>query len=274
METGKVHNIYFSATDTTRRVVETIGDRIAQILGARTETFDFTLPSARDGFPLIEPNAIVVFGVPTYAGRIPNVLLKYLDTVRGNGAIAVPVVTYGNRAYENSLVELRDLLETHGFRTVAAGAFCCEHSFSTTLAAGRPNASDLAFAKEFAEKVARKISSEAFATAEHQPIEVTGDTEAGYYQPKSSTGAKIDIRKVKPKTKDSCIKCGKCADLCPMGSVSHDNPSEITGICIKCCACVKKCPVGAKYFDDEGFLYHKHELETRYARPADNTIFI
>jgi len=57
----------------------------------------------------------VVFGVPVYAGRVPNVLLKYLDKVQGNGALAVPIVLFGNRNYDDALIELRNILEKNGF---------------------------------------------------------------------------------------------------------------------------------------------------------------
>lgn len=61
--------------------------------------------------------------------------------------------------------------------------------------------------------------------------------------------------------------------LCPMGSIDPADVSNVAGKCIKCCACVKKCPTGAKYFDHEGYLYHQHELEAQYARPAENEVF-
>ena len=83
----------------------------------------------------------------------------------------------------------------------------------------------------------------------------------GYYQPRDRKGNPIDIRKVKPKTKDSCISCKLCAEVCPMGAISLEDVRIYQNICIKCGACVKKCPVEAKYFDDPGFLYHKSELE-------------
>ena len=67
--------------------------------------------------------------------------------------------------------------------------------------------------------------------------------------------------------------CGLCAELCPMGSIDPADVSQVNGICIKCCACVKGCPSGAKFFDDAGYLYHRHELEAEYARPAANEVF-
>lgn len=62
----------------------------------------------------------------------------------------------GNRNYDDALIELRNILEQDGFRTVAGGAFVSEHSFSKTLAAGRPDAKDLASMQEFGSKNRRK----------------------------------------------------------------------------------------------------------------------
>ena len=62
--------------------------------------------------------------------------------------------------------------------------------------------------------------------------------------------------------------------MCPMGSIRADNVAEVAGICIKCCACVKGCPTGAKYFTDEGYLYHRHELEEMYARRGEVEMFL
>ncbi len=269
-----IWKIYFSATGMTKKIVDCIGNEFANRFNVNTLTHDFTLPKARRSFPDITADDLVVFGVPTYAGRVPNLLLKYLGTIQGNGALAVPVVTFGNRAFDNSLIELRNILENHGFKTIAAAAFSCEHSFSLTLAAGRPDKYDVAFAESFAETIYNKVSDIGLNSYKHEPVLVDGDENAGYYQPKTDGGQPIDIRKVKPKTSDDCVKCGICAKSCPMGSISSDDFSTINGICIKCGACVKKCPSHAKYFDDAGYLYHKEQLEGRYTRRADNKCFI
>ena len=97
-----------------------------------------------------------------------------------------------------------------------------------------------------------------------------------YYTPRDRNGEPIrDFLKAKPETDmDKCIKCGLCARLCPMGSIDAEDFSNVAGKCIKCCACVKKCPTGAKYFTDEGYLYHHHELEEVYGvRRAETKIF-
>lgn len=273
MQAKRVWAMYWSATGTTERAVTAVAAQMAETLGLPLEKYDFTLPAARQGAPDFQPEDVVVFGTPTYAGRVPNVLLKYLATVKGNGAAAVPVVTFGNRAFDDSLIELRDILRDNGFRPFAAAAFVGEHSFSTTLAAGRPDADDLALAAQFAKQAAARVAA---LDADTPVIAVPGRAkeDRDYYQPRDRAGNSIDIRKVKPKTNDRCDQCGICAEVCPMGSIDPQDVREFTGICIKCGACIKKCPRGAKYYDDPGYLYHKTELEEGYKRRAEVKLFI
>lgn len=275
MERKKVWAVYFSATDTTKKTVLTIADEAARLLGAEREDYDFTLPGMRENGFAAGKDDLVIFGTPVYAGRVPNVLLKYLATIQGNGALAVPVVLFGNRNFDDGLIELRDILENTGFHTVAAVAFVGEHSFSKTLAAGRPDADDMKEALAFAGKVAEKVKGlpEGEAPA---PVEVDGVPHPyrGYYQPRDRKGVSIDIRKVKSLVSDACDDCKICADVCPMGSISHENVREYTGICIKCGACIKKCPKQARYYEDEGYLYHQHELEEGYTRRAAISLFL
>ena len=275
MERKKVWAVYFSATDTTKKTVLTIADEAARLLGAEREDYDFTLPGMRENGFAAGKDDLVIFGTPVYAGRVPNVLLKYLATIQGNGALAVPVVLFGNRNFDDGLIELRDILENTGFHTVAAVAFVGEHSFSKTLAAGRPDADDMKEALAFAGKVAEKVKGlpEGEAPA---PVEVDGVPHPyrGYYQPRDRKGVSIDNRKVKSLVSDACDDCKICADVCPMGSISHENVREYTGICIKCGACIKKCPKQARYYEDEGYLYHQHELEEGYTRRAAISLFL
>ena len=156
---------------------------------------------------------------------------------------------------------------------MAAGAFVGEHAFSRTLAAGRPDASDHKEASDFAVRVARKV--QALCGAPACPVAVDGCSPIHpYYTPRDRNGTPINILKVKPKTSDACDRCGICARICPMGSIDPADPTVVNGVCIKCGACVKGCPRGAKYYDDPGYLYHQHELEDQYARPAKNSLFV
>ena len=268
--------MYFSATGTTEEIVTVIAEKLAEILtpGKDAMEFDFTSPASRKVTQSFSSGQIVVFGVPTYAGRVPNVLLPYIkENVSADGALAIPVVLFGNRDYDDSLIELSGLLQDDGLIPIAAGAFVGEHAFSYKLAAGRPDEQDVKTAIGFAEKAAAKITK--LEDGEAVPVKVKGeDPLRPYYMPRDRNGNGIDIRKVKPVTGPECDRCGVCADVCPMGSIPEDDYTSCTGICIKCGACVKKCPMGCKKFEDENYLYHMHELEDIYSRRAEPETFI
>ena len=103
----KIYAVYFSGTGTTKKTVTRIARRLADGLGAAYEEYDYTLPDARQRALTIPAGALAVVGCPTYAGRVPNLLMPYLrDMVRGGGALALPVVLFGNRNYDDALMEL------------------------------------------------------------------------------------------------------------------------------------------------------------------------
>lgn len=300
----RIRAMYFSGTGTTAKVTSGVAYRLWELMDksehkinvsgetddeinyVKAANINFTPLKAREKVYTFDENDIVVFGTPVIAGRVPNVMLKFLDTLVGGGAIAVPVVLYGNRNYDDALIELRNILEEKGFHTVAAAAFIGEHSFSRTLAAGRPDIHDMEIAGEFAEQVAEKLLKLIRVTGGDNgrltaaleaagPVHVKGQEPIRpYYKPQDRQGNHINILKVIPKLDASkCTGCGLCVSVCPMGSIKEDNPGVVDGICIKCCGCQKKCPEGALYFDDPGYLYHKEELELGYADRKEPELF-
>lgn len=270
-----VKALYFSGTGTTETLVRIIADELSEQLTVPAELVNFTTPDSREVIQVFGADELAVVAVPVYAGRVPNVLLPYIkEKIRGSNSLAVPLVLFGNRNYDDALIELRDLLECNGFRTIAGAAFVGEHSFSRSLGKGRPDREDIQLARAFAASVAKKLLS--MEELPQKPVPVRGNVPVRpYYTPRDRQGNLINILKVKPLTDlEKCTQCGRCASLCPMGSIERDDASKISGICIKCCACVKKCPVGAKHYVDAGYLYHQHELEEAYARRAEPEMFL
>ena len=271
---NKVWAVYFSPTGTTRKIAFATGRGLSRALKSDFEEYDFTLPKARVQALHFSPTDLVVLGTPVYAGRVPNVLLPYLNSIEGNEALAIPIVLFGNRNYDDALIELRDILEKDGFHTLAAGAFVGEHSFSRILAKNRPDAQDMDIVSEFVQQIVAKLHGSTDSPKHPIPVSGMPFPYRAYSSPRDRQGNPVDIRKVKPLTNDRCNDCKLCAKVCPMGSISFDNVREFTGICIKCGACIKKCPKQAKYYEDAGYLYHQHELEEELTRRAENMLFV
>lgn len=270
----KIRALYFSATGTTEKIVTALAEKLAAQMGAELDIFDFTSRLSREQEQCFCRDELLMIGVPVYAGRVPNVLLPYLnEKLCGHGGPAVAVAVYGNRAFDDSLVELRDILERTGMHTVAAGAFVGEHSFSRVMGAGRPDAEDMELLNRFAEQIDEKLRT--MVELSTMPLRVRGEKPGAYYIPRDREGKPVNILKVKPVTDlKKCTGCGLCAQLCPMGSISAENVSKVDGICIKCCACIKKCPVDAKVFDDERYIYHKRELEETFTARMEPEWFL
>ncbi len=234
---------YFSPTGTTKTIVETI----ARTIDINTEFHNITRPENRTVEPEFTPDDLVIFGVPVYAGRVPNVLKTYLSKIRGGGARGVAIVVYGNRHYDDALLELTDILTSCDITVIAAGAFIGQHSFSEILAKGRPDQEDIAIAKAFAEGIKNTTLKTPVIPSGNRPYR-------SYYRPKDENGEPVNFKDIKPTKAVNCIQCGHCETLCP-----------VEGICIKCCTCVKECPVGARIFIDPQFVAHKIELEEQFS---------
>ena len=233
MTMTKVHVICFSPTGTTRKVVR----RLAAGLGSDDmEYHDLTRMDHE--FELHLADGVAVIGVPVYAGRVPEIFLKRIEKLSGGGVPAVLVVSYGNRAFEDALVELRDVISGKGFTVVAAGAFVGEHSYSTAgrpVAAGRPDGEDLKKAGEFGEAVAGKLQS----AQNRIPPEIPG---AFPYRERVPLGG------ICPETRpELCTLCATCARVCPAFIITVDQKvATEADRCVMCCACVKFCPHHAR----------------------------
>jgi ferredoxin len=267
MDIKRVHAIYFSPTQTTQKAVVAF----ASGTGKPVEEYDLTTPKARQAFSRsFGKDDLVVVGLPVYGGRLPRDLDNFFSGLRGDATQAVALVMYGNREYDDALIELKMKLEERGFTVKAGAAFIGEHTFSKKIATGRPDANDLRIAANFGSQAAASIAIEAAGTLTlkgHYPFVMKG------YDP-ANPGPHPTYFAVG--TNESCTQCKLCVENCPWGAIDENNPATINLTrCLRCLRCIKICPVSAKQIMDEKFMAFLPQFETRLnARRAEPELFL
>jgi Fe-S-cluster-containing hydrogenase component 2 len=258
-----MHRIFFSPTGTTRLIVEAVADG----LGAESDPVDLTLPRRRDP---ASDNGPAIIGVPVYAGRVPVLAAERLRRhVRGQGRPSVLVVVYGNRAFEDALLELRDLAEELGFVPVAGAAFVGEHSFSTAacpVAAGRPDLEDRNAARAFGQAVREKLARMS------DPTRLPRLQVPGNFPYRDGVQPAL----ISPETvAENCVLCGECARHCPTEaiSVSADTVETNKALCLRCCACIRICRYAARVMLHPRILEFGQILHDNFGRRAEPEVF-
>ena len=148
-----IHNITFSPTGGTRRV----GELLCKEFGGECVTTELCTKKENLKLPGIHTDDLTVISMPVYAGRVPAMAVERLKGIEANGARCVIIAVYGNRAYEDALVEMQDVATGMGFRVVAAIAAIAEHSICRMYGSGRPDAEDANELASFAADILRKI---------------------------------------------------------------------------------------------------------------------
>lgn len=243
-----VQSLYFSPTGTTKKILSTIEANTR--LQAKTP-IDLTLTKQRDSFSGKVEGDLLLVGIPVYHGSIPWPMLAPLNKLQGEDRWAVLVAVYGNREAETCVDEMAKILRGRGFKILAGANFIAEHSWSTTIhpiAVGRPEASDLAKAAEFGNKVAEKLSKgpSEIKTSDllhnfftKQMVEGFPD---GYH--KKAVGMLRRLGWVEFSKDVECSQCGSCSSVCPTGAMNVELRKVDDDLCIKCMACTRACPLG------------------------------
>ncbi len=242
MASKKIHVFCFSATGATKQTSMAICEGVGIASVAKYDLLD------REKWEMkpieIPDDEIAIFGVPVYAGRIPVGVEEKLKNISGRKTPAIIACVYGNRDFDDALIELRDVVQCNGFIVIAAGAFLAQHSIFPNVAAGRPDAQDLQIAKTFGEQSMKLLLEKKDILALPNAINVIGNYP---YQ-------KVKSIPIKPKTNKRCNTCGMCARQCPQQAIHFSNSKNIDKqSCISCGHCIAICPRQAKYFG--GLLY-------------------
>jgi ferredoxin len=258
--------VYFSPTKTTKKVLEGI---VQEIQIDTIEHLDLTPPEARTREFEELHDELVIIGSPVYSGRVPVDAAQRLQRIKGNDTPAVIVVVYGNREYEDALLELKDLAVEAGFKPFAGGAFIGEHSFAndtTQIANGRPDTEDIKKAKELGRLIWKKLN-EAQEFDEMSPLQVPGNF------PYRERGK---LSMISPITQETlCSKCKTCATVCPTAAITvNDTVLTDENACILCCACVKNCPTGARVMENSRIKQAAERLSTNFHQRKEPEMYV
>ncbi len=264
MKTHKTTLIYFSPTGTTEKILKAIA---AGLTSDEPVWIDASKPAIRENAYSFTHDELVIIGVPVYSGRVPATMLPFLNTLKGDNTPTVLVAVYGNRAFEDTLLELKDITSSRGFDPIAAGAFIGVHSYSTKeypIAAGRPDEQDLTSARSLGKKIKEKLSGEVF-NLHDGPLEVPGNNP--YRELKQFPQGNITTRY------ELCSHCGTCAEVCPTGAVSEEHFTHDPEKCIICCACIRFCPGQARTLETEAIQKISAKLHTMCAERKEPEFF-
>ena len=223
----KYFQMVFSPTGGTLKIAKII----MSDLSSSTETIDLSSPTEDFSKYSFSADDIVLIAVPSFGGRVPSLAVSRLAKVKGNGARCILLCVYGNRAYEDTLIELYDTASGCGFSVVAAVSAIAEHSIMHQYASGRPDKQDEMKLKSFSQKILQKLEKPS------DPPKIPGN------KPYKKAGAAGLV----PKTNKECIDCGLCAKQCPANAINRADVRKVDSKkCISCMRCVAKCPRSAK----------------------------
>lgn len=266
MEIKKGRLIYYSPTGTGKTTVTAI----MKGTGLNHDVIDLTLPDSELSCYKISSDELAVIAVPVYSGRVSSEAVKRIKNLKGNNTPAVLVAMYGNRAYEDTLLELKNLTSELGFKAIGGAAFIGQHSFSsekTPIASGRPDDKDRMIAEAFGVKIMEKLSE----ANEIPEVDVPGNYPYVDHAQRIRQGGGIY-----PETNlEACNLCGVCAGVCPVAGIDvTESVSTDIAKCTACSACVQSCPTGARIWTHERVLKGAMFLSTQQGAHKEPEVFL
>ena len=223
----KIYALYFSPTGGTKRVL----DILISAWDCEKEYIDLSDRNNASINISFANTDICVVAVPSFSGRVPQFIIPKLRKIQGKGIKAMLVTAYGNRAFDDTLLELKDTIEGCGFICSCAIAAVTRHSVLPRYGEGRPDSADIEELKQFSRKC-KEIMEKSSLT-----VTVPGNRPYRKYV----------LIPINPKGNKQCINCGLCYRSCPVSAIPCDNYRVCDrSKCISCLQCVSVCPKNAR----------------------------
>lgn len=253
-----VHNIYFSPSGSTKKITNIITEGFT----CEKKRYDLLEKGVLNNLEFASDDVIIV-GMPVFGGRIPNICVEMLRGIHGNKTSAIAVVSYGNRDYEDALLELQELLEKKGFIVIGAGAFIARHSIFNKIASERPDNNDIIGIEKFSLDCVNKI--EMIPNNYSQKLNIKGNHPYKVY----------NVIPLIPTGDSECNNCGLCVKICPVNAISSESPRETNEKrCISCTSCISVCPQKARYFSGEKYKISENIIEKKCLERKEMEVYI
>lgn len=248
--------IIFSPTGDTQKVA----DLLSQPFGIPAQVIDLCNSSEDFSAYHMTSDTLCIIAVPVFAGRVPDIAAERLRKIQGHGATAVLAAVYGNRAFEDALLELQDIVGENGFRCIAGISAVAEHSIARQFGAGRPDLQDAQELKDFAKQILDKLNQTSWDAPQ-----LPGNHPYRPYSP-SPMHPQVDTSR--------CTACNKCAQLCPVQAIPADAPQTTGATCISCMRCISICPQQARFLPQELRSALSQKLAPLCAERHANQLFL
>lgn len=251
----KYYNIVFSPCGGTQKIANLIATNLTE----NVTEIDLSNPTFVD--ITLEKDSVAIIAMPSYGGRVPPIVLEHLKKIMANKAKAILVISFGNRAIDDTLLELHEETIKLGFIPVAALVAVSQHPLFTQFAVGRPDEDDnkelIKFAKVIKEKLEAKNSSFSNPIPGNKPYKIF-------------KGCPI-----KPVGNNKCIKCLKCVASCPTGAIKKETPRLTDKTkCISCMRCVTICPTQARHGNNLLLKIASSSMKKEFEGRKPNKLYI
>lgn len=226
----KLYQIHFSPTGGTKKALWALSEPW------NCEKIKINLLPPDEAIPDYQftPEDVCIVAVPSFGGRVPKPALDRLRTLNGNGAKAVLLAAYGNRNFDDTLLELKNVLKEAGFFCAAAVAAVTEHSVIRCFGFGRPNSADRLELKKYGKQIIKHLEN--------------SDPEKEVTVPGNEPYREYHGIPIKPHPTRKCTNCQICATQCPTRAISETDPFDVDySKCISCMRCVVICPSEARH---------------------------
>ncbi len=251
-----LYNIHFSPTGGTKKAA----DCLTRALGGGAVEIDLIRDRDALARTAFTAEDVCVVAVPSFGGRVPSPAAALLRGAHGAGAKAVLVAVFGNRAIDDTLAELQDILVSAGFTCLAGVEAAAQHSLMPQYGAGRPDADDEAQLADFAARIREKLAQDG-ADAPQLP---------GSHEYRVYNGVPF-----RPLTSRKCTACGLCARECPADAIPPDAPNTTDNAkCVACMHCVAVCPQRARHYSRSLRLLVSRKMRAACSGRKENRLYL